>query len=79
MRPRTPVRHRSKRQRSPPTAEPRGPFDTPLFGIMSGSAPVTAAPPATDGDHLRLKYVLKSAPPGVNFRGAREPVFDLLK
>ena len=48
-------------------------------GITSRSAPVMAAPPATDGDHLRLKYVPKSAPPGVNFRGAREPVFDLFE
>ena len=30
-------------------------------GITDSSAPVMAAPPATDGDHLRLKYVLKSA------------------
>ena len=39
--------------------------------ITSGSAPVMAAPPATDGDHLRLNYVPESAPPGLRFRGAR--------
>ena len=73
MRPRTPVRHRSKRQRSPPTAEPRGPFDTPLFGIMSGSAPVMAAPPATDGDHLRLKIHSKVLLRDLGFKKTEAP------
>ena len=37
-------------------------------GITSSSAPVMAAPPATDGDHLRLNYVLESALRGLTFR-----------
>ena len=41
-------------------------------GITSSSAPVMAAPPATDGDHLRLKYVLKSALRGLIFRRPAE-------
>ena len=42
-------------------------------GITSSSAPVMAAPPATDGDHLRLKYVLKSALQGLFFEQSRRP------
>ena len=41
-------------------------------GITSGSAPVMSAPPATDGDHLRLKYVLKSALRGLFFEAPAE-------
>ena len=41
-------------------------------GITASSASVMAAPPATDGDHLRLKYVLKSALRGLFFEAPAE-------
>ena len=71
VRPRTPARHRSERRRSPPQPVSAVHSTRHCVVITSSSAPVMAAPPATDGDHLRLNYVPESAPPGLRFRGAR--------
>ena len=66
-----PATGRSERRRSPPTAGHIAVHSTRhCVVITSCSAPVMAAPPATDGDHLKLNYVLESAPPGLRFRGA---------
>ena len=41
-------------------------------GITSDSAPVMAAPPATDGDHVRFNYVPESALRDLGFEAPAE-------
>ena len=43
------------------------------FDITPGVALDEPAPPAVHGDHLRLRYVLESAPPGVRLHTAQLP------